>query len=116
MQAGGRMPVGTNKRYSHHYDKLTEQRIIERFVATAGPLQTLSPEELELDRCPVTVYPEDHRPKVKAWVRFGPQHTRVDALLCRSTQLAAGIEFVVRDKTYKCWVWGNAVTMADASD
>lgn len=104
--------MGTNKRYAHHYDKLMEERIIEHFVATKGPLQTLSPEELELDRLPVTIYPENHRPKVKAWIRFGPQHTRVDAVLVRSTAQAAGIEFTVRGKTYQCWVWGNAVTLA----
>ena len=108
--------MGTNKRYAHYYDKLMDERIIERFVATAGPLQTLSPEELELDRLPVTIYPEKHRPKVKAWVRFGPQHTRVDAVLARSTSQAAGIEFTVRDKTYKCWVWGNAVTVANSGE
>lgn len=47
--------------------------------------------------------------EVRAWVRFGAQHTRVEAELCRSTELAAGIEFVVRDKACRCWVWGKAV-------
>jgi len=84
-----------------------DERIIERFVANAGPLQSLTPDELELDRAPVTIYPQPQR--VKAWVRFGPQHTRVDALLVRSTDKAAGVEFTVRDQTYRCWVWGNAV-------
>lgn len=103
--------MGTSKRYAHHYDKLMGERIIERFVATSGPLQTLSPDELELDRLPLTVYPQPQR--VKAWVRFGPQHARVDALLMRSTPTAAGIEFTVRETTYRCWVWGNAVTVTD---
>lgn len=102
--------MGSNKRYAHYYDRLMEERIIERFVATAGPLQSLTPEELETDRSPVTIYPRPER--VKAWVRFGPQHTRVDALLVRSTDKAAGIEFTVREQTYRCWVWGNAVTLA----
>lgn len=101
--------MGTNRRYAHHYDKLTDERIIEHFIATAGPLQSLTAEELELTSTPVTIYPEGNRPRVRAWVRFGPQHTRVDAVLARSTPTAAGIEFTVRDKTYRCWVWGNAV-------
>lgn len=46
-------------------------------------------------------------------MRFGPQHTRVDALLLRSTETAAGIEFTVRGKAYRCWVWGNAVQLDD---
>lgn len=100
--------MGTSKRYAHHYDKLMEERILERFVATAGPLQSLSPDELELDSAPVTIYPQPQR--VKAWVRFGPQHARVDAVVVRSTDRAVGIEFDVRGKTYRCWVWGNAVT------
>lgn len=102
--------MGSNKRYAAYYDRRTEERIIESFVIKHGPLQSLTAEEVELDRLPLTIYPEGHRPRVKAWVRFGPKHTTVEALLVRSNGLAAGIEFVVRDKVYRCWVWGNAVT------
>lgn len=105
--------MGTNKRYAHYYDRMTEERIIESFIAKAGPLQSLSPEEIELDKLPLTIYPEGHQPKVKAWVRFGPKHTRVDAVMVRSNSLAAGIEFTVRGTVYRCWVWGNAVKMVD---
>lgn len=28
--------------------------------------------------------------------------------------LAAGIEFGAGDQTFRCWVWGNAVTLAEA--
>lgn len=103
--------MGSNKRYAAYYDRLTDERIIETFVAKAGPLQSLTPEEIEADRLPMTIYPEGHRPKVKAWVRFGPKHTRVDAEIARSNDLAAGIQFTVREKVYQCWVWGNAVTL-----
>lgn len=65
--AGGTEPaVGTNKRYAHRYDQMTEERILEAFVIKHGPLQSLTPEESELDRLPLTIYPDGHRPKVKA--------------------------------------------------
>ena len=101
--------MGSNVRYAAHYDRLQEERILESFTMRHGPLQSLSEDELELDRIPMTVYPEGHRPKVKAWVRFGPKQARVDAVLARSTSKAAGVEFEIRGKTYQCWVWGNAV-------
>ncbi|WP_449407982.1 hypothetical protein [Microbacterium maritypicum] len=102
--------MGTSKRLAWHYDRLMEETIIERFIATAGPLQTLTPDELELATAPVTIYPVP--PKVRVWVRFGPESTRVDARLLRSTDKAAGIEFTVKGRAYRCWVWGNAVTEA----
>lgn len=101
--------MGSNKRYAAYYDRQNDERIIEAFVAKAGPLQSLTVEEIEADRLPMKIYAEGHRPKVKAWVRFGPKHTRVDAELVRSNSLAAGIQFTVREKVYRCWVWGNAV-------
>ena len=105
--------MGENKRYAHHFARMTDETIVERFVTTAGPLQSLTPEELELDSMPVTIYPKP--PAVRAWVRFGPSHVRIDAQLLRSTSQAAGIEFRVKGKTYRCWVWGNAVTAVEGS-
>ncbi|MFD5215266.1 hypothetical protein [Microbacterium sp. NPDC058345] len=105
--------MGSNRRYAHYYDRMTEERMIESFIAKAGPLQSLTPEEIELDALPLTIYPEGRRPQVKAWVRFGPKHARVDAVIVRSNSLAAGIEFTVRGKTYRCWVWGNATQMSE---
>ena len=78
-------------------------------AAKTGPLQSLTDRELDVRVQPLTIYP---RPKkVRAWVRFGPTAIRVDALLVRSTPLAAGIEFRGEDETYRCWVWGNAVSV-----
>lgn len=76
-----------------------------------GPLQSLSDRELEVREQPMTVYPRPKR--VRAWVRFGPEAVRVDARLMRTTPLAAGIEFRAEDQTFRCWVWGNAVVLAD---
>lgn len=78
-----------------------------------GPLQSLSPRELDAREQPMTIYPRPKR--VRAWVRFGPEPVRVDAKLMRSTPLAAGIEFRAGDETYRCWVWGNAVELAEDS-
>ena len=102
--------MGTSKRLAEHYDMRAEEKQLARYAETSGPLQTLSERELALDKLPLTIYPRPQR--VKAWVRFGPQHARVDALMVRSTELAAGIEFVIAETTYRCWVWGNAVELA----
>lgn len=100
--------MGTSKRLAALYDLYADVRALER-ISKTGPLQSLTPEELELDRMPVTTYPKPQG--VRAWVRFGPQHVRVGASLMRTTETAAGIEFTIGEKTYRCWVWGNAVTM-----
>lgn len=84
-----------------------------REAAKHGPLQTLSKRELALDDHPVTIYPWNAQRRVRAWVRFGPEAIRVDAKIVRSTTLAAGIEFRCDDETLRCWVWGNAVQIAE---
>lgn len=81
-------------------------------AAKHGPLQSLTDREMDVREQPMTIYPRPKR--VRAWVRFGPEAVRVDAKLVRSTPLAAGIEFRAEDQTFRCWVWGNAVVLADA--
>lgn len=80
-------------------------------IARENPLQTLTEKELDLDVTPVTIYPKPVR--AKAWVRFGaiPHHT--ECWIHRTTTNAAGISFTIRDKTFRCWVWGNAVSVND---
>lgn len=80
-------------------------------AAKNGPLQSLTPRELDEREQPMTTYPRAKR--VRAWVRFGPEAIRVEAKLMRSTPLAAGIEFRAEDQTFRCWVWGNAVQLAE---
>ncbi|WP_197535499.1 hypothetical protein [Microbacterium testaceum] len=85
-----------------------DQRILAQTAATAGPLQTLSPAELELDSEPVTIDPQ---PKpVRAWVRFGATPLRVDAEACRWTSRAVGIRFTVGQEQLQAWVWNSAVS------
>lgn len=80
-------------------------------IAREKPLQSLSDRELQLDVAPLTIHPKPIR--AKAWVRFGSIPMHVDCQIVRTTQAAAGISFTIRDKTFRCWVWGNAVTVPD---
>lgn len=75
-------------------------------------MQSLTDRELALHQHPLTIYPRPHR-TVSAWVRFGDEPIRVEALLLRSTPLAAGIAFKADEHAFRCWVWGNAVTAVD---
>lgn len=106
--------MGTSKRLAEHYDKRAEERLIAR-AAAAGPLQSLTPRELDEHYQPVTVYPHAVQRRVYAWVRFGVEAVRVEAKLMRSTPNAAGIEFKAQGQVYRCWVWGNAIEVADAA-
>lgn len=79
-------------------------------IARENPLQSLTEKELQLDVAPVTIYPKPIR--AKAWVRFGAIPSHVDCWIQRSTADAAGISFKIRDQTFRCWVWGNAVAIS----
>lgn len=102
--------MGTSKRLAPYYDMRSQHQAILA-AARRGDLQSLSDRELALREQPLTIYPQPHQ-RVHAWVRFGPDAIRVDAKLARSTPLAAGIEFRAGDQVFRCWVWGNAVTMS----
>lgn len=102
--------MGTSKRLAPLYDRYAQHGEILA-AAKHGPLQSLTDRELDRTEQPMTMYP---RPKkVRAWVRFGPESIRVEAALVRSTPLAAGIEFSAGEETFRCWVWGNAVVLAE---
>ncbi|MHC9044016.1 hypothetical protein ACYX8G_05500 [Microbacterium saperdae] len=102
--------MGTSKRLAPLYDRYAQHGEILA-AAKHGPLQSLTDRELDRGEQPMTMYP---RPKkVRAWVRFGPESIRVEAALVRSTPLAAGIVFSAGAETFRCWVWGNAVVLAD---
>lgn len=99
--------MGTSKRYAHHFDKMADDRILQR-IASGSPLQTLSPKELQTDTLPVT---RDPQPKLcKAWVRFGSHAVQVDAVVVVWNEVACGIQFNVGEREFRCWVWANAVT------
>jgi hypothetical protein len=84
-----------------------DNRILQRLV-DENPLQTLTPQERQEDTLPVT---RDPQPKpCKAWVRFGPHATQVEAVVVVWNEVACGILFTVGEKELRCWVWANAVT------
>lgn len=99
--------MGTNKRYAAYYDLQMDNRILQR-IADENPLQTLTSNELQSDRLPVT---RDPQPKpCKAWVRFGPHAMLVDAVVVVWNDVACGVQFTVGEQEMRCWVWANAVT------
>jgi len=99
--------IGSNRRYSQHYDRLMDTRVLQR-IGEELPLQSLTKEERQADVLPVT---RDPQPKpCKAWVRFGPHAMHVDAVVVVWNDIACGIQFTVGDKEMRCWVWANAVT------
>jgi len=105
--------MGTSRRYAQHFDRLMDQRILER-IAAEYPLQSLTDKEIRRDELPMT---RDPRPKpCRAWVRFGPHPMFVDAVVMTWNELACGIEFSVGGKSFRCWVWANAVTAAAGSE
>jgi len=84
-----------------------DNRILQRLV-DENPLQTLTPRERQEDTLPVT---RDPQPKpCKAWVRFGPHATQVEAVVVVWNEVACRILFTVGEKELRCWVWANAVT------
>ena len=108
--AGGTEPgIGSSKRYSQHYDRLMNERVLQR-IARENRLQSLTEKERQADTLPVT---RDPQPKpCRAWVRFGPHAVHVDATVVVWNDLACGVQFRVGDGELRCWVWTNAVTPA----
>jgi len=98
--------LGSNRRYAASIDARMDDRILER-VAAQGALQSLTTDELELDRKQVTTDPRPRR--VRAWVRFGAEPILVEAELCMWTDRAAAIRFRVGSAERRCWVWSGAV-------
>ena len=92
--------MGTSKRLAPLYDMQMQHRSIIQ-ASKARPLQSLTDREFALREQPVTIYP---RPctKVRAWMRFGPEAIRVDAVLMRSTPTDAGIAFRAEGETSRC--------------
>nr|WP_206686926.1 hypothetical protein [Microbacterium invictum] len=81
--------------------------ILQR-LATESPLQSLTRAERRADELPETRDPKPR--KCRAWVRFGPHPTQVDAVVVVWNDVACGIQFTVGDRELRCWVWANAVT------
>lgn len=99
--------MGTSKRYAAFYDRLMDDRILQR-MADEFPLQSLTDAELQRDILPIT---RDPQPKpCVAWVRFGPHSVCVRGVVVVWNDVACGIEFKAGEKKLRCWVWAGAVT------
>ncbi len=99
--------MGTSKRYAAAVDRQMDQRILARTIAEAGPLQSLTADELRLDAEPVTIDPQ---PKpARAWLRFGATPLLVDVEVCRWTADACAVRFHLDQKEYRAWVWSSAL-------
>ncbi|MFS0732963.1 hypothetical protein ABC304_13310 [Microbacterium sp. 1P10UB] len=84
-----------------------DQRIVERIAATAGPLQSLSREELGLDTEPITRDPQPKR--AHAWVRSVGTPVLVESEVLSWTANAIAIRFIIGSIEHKAWVWSSAV-------
>ncbi|BDV32249.1 hypothetical protein [Microbacterium terricola] len=98
--------MGTNRRYATQVDARMDQRIVER-IAAAGPLDSLTTQELQLDQLPKTVDPDPR--EVLVWVRFGKTPIQVHALAVQWTPRAVGVTFEIAGTRHRTWVWASAV-------
>lgn len=97
--------MGTNKRYSAHYDRLMEHRVEE--VVMRGEPTSLSDRELQLDVQPLTRYPVPM--EAKAWVRYGDQAVHVTVRVVAATPRACAVKWDAPGGEHRAWVWASAV-------
>jgi len=99
--------VGTNKRYADAVDRHMDARVVEKIMRSVAPL-SLSDEELQLDRYPLT---RDPRPStVLAWIRYPAAAVQVEALAVAWTPRAVAVKWPRPDASeHRAWVWASAV-------
>jgi len=102
--------MGSNRRYPNLGEDRREEREL-REAAARGPLQSLQPEQLALDRSPVTVAPRRGRITGTAWVRFGDTDVQATVRVDRWTDRAVGVELTIDGQPHRCWVWRGAVNL-----
>lgn len=86
--------MGTSKRHAAHYDQRMDDKILEGVMAEQKPT-SLTPDELELDRHPLTRTPKPE--SVRAWVRYGNAAVKVDA------------RWDTPGGEHRAWLWSSAV-------
>jgi hypothetical protein len=99
--------MGTSKRYAAAVDRQMDARILQRVMQENTPL-TLTREELELDREPLTRAPIA-RP-VSAWVRYAGTAVFLNAEAVEWTAHAVHVRWItpVGDR-HHAWVWASAI-------
>lgn len=99
--------MGKNNRYPEHGERLAEEREL-REARKRGPLQTLTAEQLALNRTPVTIAPERSKLVARAWLRFGDADVWATVRVSRWTEDAVGVEASIDGEMLRCWVWRGA--------
>lgn len=107
--------MGTNKRYPDAGAQQAQDRRLQE-ASAAGPLQTLTPEQLQLTTRVISIAPEQPDMHALAWVRFGDADVRAPVVVKRWTPDAVGVEISLEGETLRCWVWQGAVERVDAGD
>ena len=102
------LTVGTNRRYPDLGPRLAEQREL-REARKAGPLQSLTPDQLRLHDEPVTTAPPRSQLWGRAWLRFGTVDVHATVRVDRWTRRAVGVEITIDDEVLRCWIWQGAV-------
>ncbi len=99
--------MGSNKRYSDHYDALMDRRILQSLATGRAP-ECLSEAELDLSHEPRTIPPRAQ--PCRAWVRYAGTPVLVDAELCAWTPRAAAVRWRVDEQRVdRAWVWASAI-------
>ncbi|MEO5921702.1 MAG: hypothetical protein ABIQ01_11240 [Pseudolysinimonas sp.] len=99
--------MGTSKRYAAAVDRQMDARVLQRVMSEQPPL-TLTSDELELDREPLTQAPIA-RP-VRAWVRYGVTAALIDAEAVEWTEHAVHVRWITpAGDRHHAWVWASAV-------
>lgn len=99
--------MGTNRRYPDFARKLARERETADAMRASEPL-SLTSDELELDRRPMTRTP---LPKpVSAWVRYGAVAVRIEGEAVAWTDRAVAVRWRTPDGAeHRAWVWSSAV-------
>jgi len=102
--------VGTSKRYADSVDRQMDARILQRVMQENAP-HTLTRDELELDREPLTRAPIART--CRAWVRYGDTAALIDAEAVEWTEHAVHVRWITpTGERHHAWVWSSAVRPA----
>jgi hypothetical protein len=101
--------MGTSKRLAWYYDKLMDERIQRSLMA--GPPLSLTPEELELDKEPLTRTPTPI--EGWAWIRYGENAMKLQVRIVAWTERAVAVKWDAPGGEHKAWVWASAVRRRD---
>jgi hypothetical protein len=100
--------VGSNRRYPDLGPQLAEQRAL-REARKCGRLESLTDEQLRLNRTVLSIVPDNVQVWALAWLRFGDRNVRACVRIWRWTDDAVGVEVQIDDERLRCWVWQGAV-------